>query len=82
MRNPPASRAASSARPSPASAPDQAVLAFDRRQKGMFHSKSFEDYARTRVIPARIKRARKSHGAPRRSCSIASSASSACRANC
>jgi lytic murein transglycosylase len=38
---------------------DQAVLAFDRRQKGMFHSKSFEEYARTRVIPARINRARK-----------------------
>ena len=39
-------------------APDQTVLAFDRRQHGMFHSKSFEDYARTRVIPARINRAR------------------------
>jgi lytic murein transglycosylase len=38
--------------------PDQAVLSFDRRQRGMFHSKSFEDYARTRVIPARIKRAK------------------------
>jgi lytic murein transglycosylase len=38
--------------------PDQAVLAFDRRQKGMFHSKSFEEYARTRVIPPRIKRAK------------------------
>ncbi len=37
--------------------PDPAVMAFDRRQKGMFHSKSFEDYAATRVIPARIKRA-------------------------
>ena len=36
---------------------DQTVLAFDRRQKGMFHAKSFEEYARTRVIPARIKRA-------------------------
>ncbi len=30
---------------------DQSVLAFDRRQRGMFHSKSFEEYARTRVIP-------------------------------
>jgi lytic murein transglycosylase len=40
-------------------APDQTVLAFDRRQKGMFHSKSFEEYARTRVIPARISRAKK-----------------------
>jgi lytic murein transglycosylase len=38
---------------------DQAVLSFDRRQKGMFHAKSFEEYARTRVIPARINRARK-----------------------
>ena len=37
-------------------APDPAVLAFDRRQRGTFR-KSFEDYARTRVIPARIKRA-------------------------
>ena len=36
---------------------DQNVLAFDRRQKGMFHAKSFEEYASTRVIPARIKRA-------------------------
>jgi len=40
-------------------AADQTVLAFDRRQHGMFHSKSFEDYARTRVIPARINRAKK-----------------------
>src|SRR6516162_9606852 len=39
--------------------PDPAVLAFDRRQRGMFHSKSFEQYAATRVIPARISRARK-----------------------
>ena len=39
--------------------PDQTVLAFDRRQHGMFHSKSFEDYARTRVVPARINRAKK-----------------------
>ena len=37
---------------------DQAVLAFDRRQRGMFHAKSFEEYAATRVIPARIKRAK------------------------
>lgn len=37
--------------------PDPAILAFDRRQKGMFHAKSFEEYAATRVIPARIKRA-------------------------
>ena len=37
--------------------PDPAVIAFDRRQRGTFR-RSFEDYARTRVIPARIKRAR------------------------
>jgi lytic murein transglycosylase len=37
--------------------PDPAVLAFDRRQRGTFR-KSFEDYARTRVIPARINRAK------------------------
>jgi lytic murein transglycosylase len=37
--------------------PDGAVLAFDRRQRGTFR-KSFEDYASTRVIPARIKRAK------------------------
>lgn len=37
---------------------DQAVLAFDRRQRGTFR-KSFEEYARTRVVPARISRARK-----------------------
>src|SRR5262245_39611742 len=35
---------------------DPAVLAFDRRQRGTFR-KSFEEYAATRVIPARIKRA-------------------------
>ena len=37
--------------------PDGAVLAFDRRQRGTFR-KSFEEYAATRVIPARIKRAK------------------------
>jgi lytic murein transglycosylase len=37
---------------------DQNVLSFDRRQQGMFHAKSFEQYAATRVIPARIKRAK------------------------
>jgi lytic murein transglycosylase len=36
---------------------DQNVLAFDRRQRGMFHSRSFEQYAATRVIAPRIKRA-------------------------
>ena len=35
---------------------DQAVLTFDRRQRNTFR-KSFEEYAATRVIPARIKRA-------------------------
>ncbi len=35
---------------------DQTVLDFDRRQRYTFR-KSFEDYAKTRVIPARIKRA-------------------------
>ena len=39
-------------------AQDQAVLAFDRRQRGTFR-KSFEEYAATRVIPARITRARR-----------------------
>jgi lytic murein transglycosylase len=38
---------------------DPAVLAFDRRQRGMFHTKSFEQYAATRVIPARIARAKR-----------------------
>ena len=37
---------------------DQAVLSFDRRQRGTFR-KSFEEYASTRVIPARINRARR-----------------------
>ncbi|HKD26577.1 MAG TPA: lytic murein transglycosylase [Xanthobacteraceae bacterium] len=37
--------------------PDGAVLAFDRRQRGTFR-KSFEEYAATRIIPARIKRAK------------------------
>jgi lytic murein transglycosylase len=36
--------------------PSAEVLNFDRRQRGTFR-KSFEEYARTRVIPARIKRA-------------------------
>jgi membrane-bound lytic murein transglycosylase B len=36
---------------------DGAVLAFDRRQRGSFR-KSFEEYAATRVVPARINRAR------------------------
>jgi len=34
---------------------DQAVLAFDRRQRGTFR-KSFEDYVATRVTAGRIKR--------------------------
>jgi lytic murein transglycosylase len=36
--------------------PDPAVLNFDRRQRGTFR-KTFEQYAATRVIPARVKRA-------------------------
>ena len=36
---------------------DQAVLAFDRRQRGTF-TKSFEQYAATRVTPSRISRGR------------------------
>jgi len=35
---------------------DQEVLAFDKRQRYTF-KRSFEDYAKTRVIPARLKRA-------------------------
>jgi lytic murein transglycosylase len=45
--------------------PDPAVLVFDRRQRGTFR-KSFEAYAATRVIPARIRRAKQlmqRHGA-------------------
>jgi lytic murein transglycosylase len=38
--------------------PDGSVLAFDRRQRGMFHTRSFEQYASTRVTPARLKRAK------------------------
>ena len=37
--------------------PDSAVLAFDRRQRGTFR-KSFEDYAATRVIAVRVRRAK------------------------
>ncbi len=37
--------------------PDGSVLAFDRRQRGTFRM-SFEHYAATRVIPARIRRAK------------------------
>ena len=36
---------------------DPAVLAFDRRQRGTFR-KTFEEYAATRVVPARLNRAR------------------------
>src|SRR6476619_5102570 len=36
----------------------QAVLTFDRRQRNTFR-KSFEEYAATRVVPARINRAKK-----------------------
>ena len=37
--------------------PDSKVLDFDRRQRGTFR-KTFEEYARTRVIPARVSRAK------------------------
>ncbi len=37
---------------------DPAVLTFDRRQRGTFR-KSFEEYASTRVVPARINRAKR-----------------------
>src|SRR5947207_3272926 len=37
--------------------PDPAVLSFDRRQRGTFRQ-SFEQYASTRVSPARLSRAR------------------------
>ena len=37
--------------------PDAEVMAFDKRQRYTFR-KSFEEYARTRVIPARVKRAK------------------------
>jgi lytic murein transglycosylase len=37
--------------------PDDSVLAFDRRQRSTFR-KSFEEYAATRVVPVRIKRAK------------------------
>ena len=40
-------------RPTPPSSPSTAAMS------GMFHAKSFEEYAATRVIPARISRARK-----------------------
>src|ERR1043166_1377725 len=36
---------------------DPNVLAFDRRQRGTFR-KTFEEYALTRVVPARLNRAR------------------------
>jgi len=35
---------------------DPAVLAFDRRQRGMFRAKTFEEYSATRVTTGRIKR--------------------------
>jgi lytic murein transglycosylase len=38
--------------------PDGGVLSFDRRQRNTFR-KSFEEYSATRVVPARINRARK-----------------------
>jgi lytic murein transglycosylase len=40
---------------------DQAVLSFDRRQRGTFRQ-SFEQYSSTRVVPARLKRAKQLMG--------------------
>jgi lytic murein transglycosylase len=40
---------------------DQAVLSFDRRQRGTFRQ-SFEQYASTRIVPARVKRAKQLMG--------------------
>jgi lytic murein transglycosylase len=37
--------------------PDGSVLAFDRRQRGTFR-KTFEEYAATRVVPVRVRRAK------------------------
>src|ERR1700688_3284363 len=39
--------------------PDPSVLGFARRKRGSFDAKTFWDYPATRVIPARISRARK-----------------------
>ena len=50
---------ASSTAPSPASRPTARCWRSTAARSGMFHAKSFEEYARTRVIPARINRARK-----------------------
>ena len=44
---------------------DQAVLSFDRRQRGTFR-KSFEEYAATRVTGGRIKTGKRAAAAPRR----------------
>ena len=56
-RRPPASRRGVIDQAFAGVTPDPAVLDFDRRQRGTFR-KTFEEYARTRVIPARIKRAK------------------------
>jgi lytic murein transglycosylase len=39
--------------------PDQEVIRFDHRQRGMFNSKPFEEYVRTRVTAGRIAGAKK-----------------------
>ena len=56
---------------------DPAVMAFDRRQRGTFR-KTFEEYAATRVGPARVKRAKAMMG-KHAALLAASSSASACR---
>jgi hypothetical protein len=60
---------------------DQAVLAFDRRQRGTFR-KSFEEYVATRVGAGRIKRAVRRCCSGTRLCCRGSSGNSACRKSC
>jgi membrane-bound lytic murein transglycosylase B len=60
--------------------PDPAMLAFDLRQRYTFQ-KSFEEYAPTRVTPARINRARalmQRHAACSHVCSSASASLRRC----
>ena len=61
---------------------DPAVLSFDRRQRGMFHAKSFEEYA-AHPRHRRPHQARQgADGAPCRAARRASSGNSACRRAC
>ena len=55
-------------------------MAFDRRQRGTFR-KTFEQYAATRVTPARVKRAKALMAKNAALLLAASSSASACRAN-